>query len=135
MTSAAGDSLAAAGVRVIFTQPWLTLCMWAGTLLAPPLPGLFLIQLSRGPSHLHGAHDRWQYRGRVSPRVQMSSSSIQKRFTLGYTDARGVAPERAGADQAIGGAPVAAEDAPVERRWRVHRRDFRGVLTGRDVGL
>ena len=41
----------------------------------------------------------------------MSSSSIQKRFTIGYTDARGVAPERAGADQAIGGAPVAAEDA------------------------
>ena len=115
MTSAAGDSLAAAGVRVIFTQPWLTLCMWTGALYTPPLPRLFLIQLSRGPSHLHGAHDRWQYRGRVSPRVQMSSTSIQKRFTIGYTDARGVANERADAGQAIGGAPVAAEDAPARQ--------------------
>ena len=58
MTSAAGDTLAAAGVRVIFTQPWLTFCMWAGTLLAPRLPRLFLIQLSRGLSRDHCALNR-----------------------------------------------------------------------------
>ena len=108
MTTAAGSTLAAAGLRVIFAYPWLTLCVRTSALLAPPLTMLFLIQASRGPSHLHGAHDRWQSRGRVSPRVQMSSTSIQKRFTMGYTDTWAVPPERAGAGQAIGGAPVAA---------------------------
>ena len=51
----------------------------------------------------------------MSPRVKKTSTSIQKRLTMGYTDARGVATERAGAGQAIGGAPVAAEDAPARQ--------------------
>ena len=108
MTSAAGDSLAAAGARVIFTQLWLTLCMWAGILLAPRLPRLVLIQLSRGPSREPCALNRWQTRGRVSPLGERSSTSIQNHFTMGYTDTWAVPPERAGAGQAIGGAPVAA---------------------------
>ena len=61
--------------------------------------------------------------------MQISSSSIRKRFTIGYTDARGVAPERAGADQAIGGAPVAAEDAPVAAEHRVSIDAFSVVFS------
>ena len=88
MTSAAGDSLAAAGMRVIFTQLWLTLCMWAGILLAPRLPRLCLIQLSRGPSREPCALNRWQTRGRVSPRVK-DRRPLYKITALWATPTRG----------------------------------------------